>query len=306
MSINSNHKLQSLASLASVGTAFLLCVLKAGAAIASGSLAVLSSMIDSLSDIIASLITFVAVRYSQRPLSETHRYGYGRAESVSALFQAAFIIGSACFIIYDAVERFFHKQSLENTSIGIFVMMICLIFTLLLLVLQKYVVKKTHSLAIKADSVHYFVDLLSNSAVIISLLVVHYLHWQWFDIITAVAIAFYLLLNAYSLAKLALNELTDVELDEKIKKDILQIALSVEGAKGVHDLRTRGAGLRMFVEMHIEFDGKKSLYEIHDLSELIENKIVQKYPMLQVIIHQDPYGIKEKRIDYEIKGSCKL
>ena len=143
----SNSKLQSLAALASTATAILLCLLKAGAAIASGSLAILSSMIDSLSDIISSLITYIAVRFSQKPLSDTHRYGYGRAESISALFQAAFIIGSACFIIYDAADRFFHDKLISHTTIGIIIMAVSLLFTVVLLMFQSYVVKKTQSLA---------------------------------------------------------------------------------------------------------------------------------------------------------------
>ena len=306
MSSISNNKLQNLAAIASIATATLLCVLKAGAAIASGSLAILSSMIDSLSDIAASLITFIAVRFSQKPLSYTHRYGYGRAESISALFQAAFIIGSALFIIYDAADRFFHNKLIADTTIGIAVMLICLLCTVMLLLLQRYVIKKTQSLAIKADSQHYLVDLLSNTAVIISLLVVQYWHWKWFDILTAIIIALYLIFNAYDLAKQALNELTDAELAEPIKQQILQTALTEKGVMGVHDLRTRCAGSQMFIEMHVEFDGKQTLYQTHDLSEKIENKIMQDFPTAQVIIHQDPYGIKEKRIDHEITGSCRI
>ena len=180
-------------------------------------------------------------------------------------------------------------------------MVISLCFTGALIILQKYVVKKTNSLAIAADSLHYVVDILSNVSVIISLTVVHYWHLYWLDILTAVGIAFYLLYNTWQLTCSALHEITDAELPKDIKDDIISLATSVPNVKGCHDFRSRIAGTHFFVELHLEFDGNLTLNETHHSSDLAENKIKAKYPQTQIIIHQDPYGLKENRLDDDVK-----
>lgn len=306
MLANNNSALKNIAAIASVCTALLLSLIKAAAVFYTGSLSVLSSMIDSLADLISSLITYIAVRISDKPMTAHHRYGYGKAEAVSALLQAAFIAGSAAFILYDGIDRFVHPVTVQQTGFGIAIMIISLIITLLLIGLQQYVVKKTKSQAIKADSAHYIVDVLSNLSVMISLVVVRYLHWQWFDIVIAGLIAIYLLINAFNLAGDALGEITDAEVDDEIKRHIIDLVCSVDGVKGYHDLRTRVSGIRMFVEIHLELDGKLSLYQTHEIADNAENKIIAAYPTAQIIIHQDPYGLKENRLDHQINGNCQL
>ncbi len=298
--IDETAKLKYLAAVASIATAFLLLNVKMLAVFLTGSLSITSSMIDSLSDMVSSLITFIAVRYSDKPLTSQHRYGYGKAESVSALFQAAFIMCSAGFILYDAIYRFLHPIAIKQAELGINIMLVCILFTLLLIGLQKYVVYRTKSRAISADSLHYVVDLLSNGSVVLSLVVVKYFNMEWADILVAVLIAVYLLYNAVILARSSLEELTDKELDENIKRDIIKIALSVKGVRGYHDFRSRVSGSRVFVEIHIEIDGFLTLYKTHDIAEAVENNIIAQYPHAQVIVHQDPYGIEEKHLDADI------
>lgn len=302
----SDKQLNNLSAVASVTTAVLLIVLKAAAVFATGSLAVLSSMVDSISDVIASLVTLIAVRYAAKPVSPNHRYGYGKAEAVSSLVQAAFVIGSAGFILYDGINRLLFPVEIKQTTYGIVIIAISIFLTLLLISAQKYVAKKTGSLAIRADSAHYISDLLSNSAVILSLLAVKYLKIQWIDIIFAVFIAFYLINCARKIAVEALEEITDREASNEIKQSISDVILSVEGIKGFHDLRSRISGNSIFIELHLEFDGNMTLFATHDLSDEVEEKITRLYPNVQIIIHQDPYGIKEKRIDYDIDGKCLL
>lgn len=300
----SNATLKKMAAAASVLTALLLCLIKAAAVIYTGSLSVLSSMIDSLADVLSSIITFIAVRFSDRPLNEHHRYGYGKIEAVSALVQAAFIIGSAGFILYDGVNRFIKPVEVRQTTIGLVVMAASLILTFALIAFQKFVVIKTNSKAIEADSAHYSVDVLSNLSVILSLFVVRYLHWQWFDIVTAVVIAIYLIINAVKLIYDALSEITDAEVDDNIKNNIINIVCAVEGVKGYHDFRSRVSGARMFIEIHLELDGNLSLYASHAIADEAEEKIIAAYPQAQVIIHQDPYGLHENRLDHQINGRC--
>lgn len=299
-SLNNTIKLKNLAAVLSISIAALLSLVKAAAVFYTGSLSILSSMIDSLADVLSSLITYVAICISDRPISERHRYGYGKAEAVSALMQAAFIAGSAGFILYDGVMRFIHPVVVEQTTLGISIMLFSLVLTLGLIIFQRYVIKHTNSKAIEADSAHYTVDVLSNFSVILSLLMVRYFHWQWFDVLTAVLIAIYLAFNAVHLAYDALNEITDAEVDEAIKQDIINIITSVDGVKGFHDLRTRVSGARMFIEIHLELDGQLSLFKTHTIADMVEEKIMASYPQAQIIIHQDPYGIKENRLDNQI------
>jgi ferrous-iron efflux pump FieF len=302
----SAEKLKTLAAGASISVAALLCFLKAFAALSTGSLSVVTSMIDSLADIFSSAITFVAVKFSNKPLNNKHRYGYGKAESVSALVQAAFIAGSGGFVLYDAIRRLLHPVALQQTTLGIIMMLVCLLITVILIRFQRYVVKQTKSLAISSDSAHYVVDLLTNGSIILSLAVVKFLHWEWFDTLTAVLISFYLIFNAVHIAAEALAEITDKEVDEDIRLNIIGIIKSAPNVLGYHDLRTRISGARMFVEIHLEFDGNFTLNKTHALSDFVEDEIIKNYPSAQVIIHQDPYGLHENRLDHEIDGQCRL
>lgn len=298
--------LKKIAAVASISTALTLTLIKTYAAFVTGSLSVLSSLIDSLSDILASAVTYVAIHYSDKPLNEQHRYGYGKAEAVSALIQAAFIAGSACFILYDGFYRFFNPVIIEETMFGIVIMTLCWVITLALILFQKYIIRRVRSQAINADSGHYTVDLLSNGAVILSLFTVKYFNFIWFDAITAILIAVYLLYNAGVIAREALEEITDKEIDEKTRKKIIAEIMNIEGVKGCHDFRSRISGSIYFIELHLEFDGNLTLFASHELSDIAEARIIALLPKAQVIIHQDPYGIKENRLDHRINGTCNL
>lgn len=299
-------KLKTFAACASISVSVTLSLIKAGAAIITGSLSVLSSMVDSLTDVISSSISLVAVKFANKPLTEHHRYGYGKAESVSALIQSAFIAGSGGFILYDGICRFIDPTPIKQTAVGLWIMIISIILTVALITFQAAVVKKTNSQAIEADSAHYTVDLLTNGAIIASLLVVRYLNWQWFDSLTAVLISAYLLWNAGHIAFKALEEITDHEVDEEIKAKIIALVHEVPEVKGYHDFRTRVSGLRMFIEIHLELDGNLTLSQSHDISDKVEAKILAEFPLAQIIVHQDPFGLHEKRLDHEISGHCEL
>jgi len=291
------ERYKKLAVTASVLCSCVLFAVKLFASLATGSLAILSSLIDSLSDIVASLISFIAVKISLKPASCSYRYGYFKAEHLSALAQAAFLAGSGLFVMYNGVDRFIHPTLLKQTQVGIFVMVVSLILTLFLIVFQKHVSKHTNSMAIKADSAHYVSDILTNLSIILSLIVVEVFHITWFDTLTAFAIAFYLLFYAFQIALESIDALMDKELSEEVRQNVLSMIQSITQIKGVHDLRTRDLGSIYYFELHIELNGNLSLLEAHQITELAEEKIKQAYPKAQVLIHQDPFGIKEDRLD---------
>ena len=304
--IETNNRLKRAAASASVMLSGGLCLLKIFGAFYTGSLAILSSLIDSLADVFASSISFVAIRFSTRPASQEHRYGYGRAESISALVQSAFIAGSGLFVMYDGFVRLLDPKPLEKAELGIIIMAISLATTVALIVFQKYVARKTASPAIAADSAHYTVDVLTNASIILSLIVVKLFNIDWFDILTAFAISAYLIYNAYKIAAEAVAALTDRELSEEVRKQVIDIVMNSEGVKGYHDFRSRDLGGAYFFEIHLELDGSLTLDKTHELTDKAEEKIKETFPNAQVIIHQDPYGLHENRLDYTIDGKCDL
>ena len=297
---DSNNNLKKYAATASISLSLLLSILKIFAAIYTGSLAILSSLIDSLADVFASLVTFIAIKISSKPADLEHRYGFGKAEAISTLVQAAFIAGSGIFVMYDAINRLFYPIDINHPIIGISIMVISLFLTLLLIYFQKYVTKKTHSQAIYADSIHYTTDLITNLSIIITLIIVKYLHLNWFDTITAFLVSVYLLTNAYKLATKALNILMDKELDSNIRKQISKTVLSCPFVKGMHDLRTHDIGGTYIIELHLELDGNLSLHTAHNFCDIVTDEIQKIYPNSQIIIHQDPAGLKEDRLDAKL------
>ncbi len=295
------NRLKRAASTASVALAAALTLLKVAAAVYTGSLAVLSSMIDSLADIFASSITFVAVKFASMQATDDHRYGFGKAEAISALVQSAFVAGSGIFVLYDGIMRLFMRKTVGDPDFGIVVMVISLAATTALILFQKYVAKRTNSLAIAADSAHYTVDVVTNLAIIATLVVVKLFEIYWFDTVTALAVAGYLLLNAYKLACGAVSVLTDAELSDDIRKKVCRIVMENPFSQGIHDLRTRDLGGAYMFEFHLELDGDLPLSAAHEMTEAVEDNLLDEFPNAQIIIHQDPVGVKEERLDHKLR-----
>lgn len=304
--LSQNNYLKQSAVIAGVVLAILLSLLKFYAFLRTGSLAIFSSFVDSVTDLFASLVTLIAVYFSSKPANVSHRYGYGKTEALSALLQAGFVGISGLFVIIDGIKRLIYPVEIEQTTIGIFIMLFSIFSTLLLVIYQTYVANKTSSLAIKADRAHYTIDFLTNAAVVLSLLFVHFFNFFYFDVAAALFISVYLLYNAYQLALEAIGMITDKELPDEIRTNIEKIVTQSKGIHGMHDFRTRNLGGMYYFELHLEIDGKLSLFKAHELSDKVEKKILDIYPYSQILIHQDPYGIKEDRLDHQIEGKCKI
>ena len=281
-----NARLLRLATTWSVATAGLLIVVKFGAWLETGAVSLLASLIDSLMDVAASIINLVAVRYSLRPADEEHRFGHGKAESLAALTQAAFITGSALLLSFEAVDRLINPRVIEQPLIGIWVMVFAIAATLVLLGIQRHVVAKTGSLAIKADSVHYQTDLLTNLATIAAITLAM-VGWTQADAIFGLGIAAYSLWSAVHIGRSATQHLMDHELSADAQKRILDIALSHPEVRGVHELRTRQSGQTPFIQLHVELDGDMPLSRAHHIGDDVEAMIKKAMPGADVLIHQD-------------------
>jgi ferrous-iron efflux pump FieF len=291
-------RLMRWATYAAVSVALSLVVIKFGAWIATESLSLLSTLIDSLLDVGASLINLFAVRHALQPADKEHRFGHGKAEPLAGLAQAAFISGSALFILFEAGDRLLHPRDVVNIDAGFGVMAVSIVLTLLLIGFQRYVVKKTGSVAIKADSMHYKMDVLVNLGVIVSLVLVSRFGWLIADPLIAVAIALYIFHGAWEVGSNSLNLLMDKELPDEERKRIQDIALAHPGVLGLHDMRTRSSGLNLFIQFHLDMDGEITLNEAHVIAEAVMYKIEAAFPNAEVLIHEDPAGVEERRLDF--------
>jgi ferrous-iron efflux pump FieF len=293
MAMTDAGRLMKLATKASVAVALILIVVKMAAVLLTGSISILSSLIDSLMDVLASAINLFAVHHALQPPDAEHRFGHGKAEPLAGLGQAAFIAGSAVLLTIEAVRRLFEPHAVTDIEVGMAVMAFSMALTILLVAFQRYVVRRTGSTVIAADALHYESDVLINGSVIISLGLSKWLGWQAADPIFAILIAGYLLRGAWSIAAKSLDVLMDREFPDEEREKITEIALSHSQVTGMHDLRTRRAGLQQFIQLHLEMDGDKRLIEAHEIADEVEAWICAAYPGAEVIIHQDPHGLEE-------------
>jgi len=284
-----------IAAIASVCVASILIVTKFSAWLLTDSISLLSTLIDSILDAAASLVNLLAVHHALQPADREHRFGHGKAEPLASLAQAAFIGGSAAFLLIQAGERVARPRDIENTDIGYLVMIFSIVLTIFLVAFQRYVVKKSGSMAIDADSLHYKTDVLINLGVMFSLFLSSYFGWRYADPIIAILIALYIVKGAWGIGQTALAILMDHELDDEDRQKIRDIVMAHSEVVGFHDLRTRSSGINVFIQFHLELDGDMRLKQAHDISEAVELELMDAFPNAEVIIHEDPEGVEEAR-----------
>lgn len=292
---HANAKLMVAATYASVSVAAILICAKLGAWLFTDSVSLLSSLVDSLLDAAASLVNLFAVRSALQPADREHRFGHGKAESLAGLGQAAFIAGSGVFLLLESVERLITPSAVDHGLIGIAVMAFSILLTLVLVGFQIYVVKRTNSIAISADSLHYRIDILVNLAVIVSLFLASILGWKLADPLFAILIIAYMGIGAYKILRRSLNDLMDTEFPEADRARIREIVLAHPDVLDIHDMRTRSSGPDAFIQLHIEMDRDLTLVAAHEISDQVMYSVEQAFPNAQVLIHQDPEGIEERR-----------
>lgn len=286
-------RLMRFATYAAVGTALMLIIVKTFAFLVTNSVALLSSLMDSVLDLMASLVNLWAVRHALTPADKEHRFGHGKAEPLSGLAQSAFVAGSAVLLLFEAASRINKDGQVVSGEVGIAVMVFTIVVTLVLVLFQKFVVKRTGSVAISADSLHYTGDLLLNLSVIIALVLTTYGGMSWADPVFAIGIALFLLWNASRIARQSVAVLMDQELPEEERQAIKDTTLKHPKVLDVHELRTRSSGLQTFIQMHMVLDPNLSLMAAHRIADEVEMALMADYPGADIIIHQDPDGVEE-------------
>ena len=277
-------------ALLAIVVASVLIVIKAGAWMLTGSVALLGSFLDSVMDLSLSVMNFFAIRHAQTPADEEHRFGHGKAEVLAALVQAAMLLSAALFLLYEALQAILAPQPIAASDIGIGVMVVSIILTLALVVVQRRVAKATQSVAISADSAHYTGDIVINLGVILALVLAGNFDLPYADPILGMVVALILINSSRQVFVNAADQLMDREFDDADRDEIKRLILSHPQVRGLHDLRTRRAGLTSFIQCHIELDGAMSLTMAHQISDAVEALVLAKFPQSEVLLHQDPEG----------------
>lgn len=289
-----NEKVKRAAHFA-VLAATILIVAKIFAWWKTGSITILAAMTDSLVDLFASLTNMLVLRFALQPADDEHTFGHGKAESLAALVQSAFIMGSAVFLLLQGVQRLSEPQLIEGSELGVGISLFSIILTGALVLYQKSVVRETGSPAIAADSLHYQTDLYMNAAILLAMILNLY-GVIYADAVFAIGIAIYILYNAGKMLWDAIQALLDKALPKDEIEQIWQIAKNQQDVISIHDLKTRRAGAIRFIQLHLEMADDLTLMRAHEITDCLEQKILATFPHSEVIIHQEPTSVVQQEI----------
>jgi ferrous-iron efflux pump FieF len=282
--------LTARAAMASIAMAIVLIGLKAWAAVQTSSTAMLGSLADSGLDLVASLVVLLGVRIAAAPADHDHRFGHGKAEALAALVQVVLITLSALFIGYRAVQRLLSGAETSDAELGIGVSVVAMVLTFALISYQRHVVRRTGSLAIGTDRLHYSSDLALNGSVIVALALDQYAGLAGADALFGLLIALWLVWGAWSASSHALDQLMDKEWPDELRERFLAAAAEYPELAGLHDLRTRSSGTHYFAQFHVWVPAEWTVREAHDRLDRVEEQLQSRFPGTEILIHVDPEG----------------
>ena len=283
-------KLTARAALASIALAIVLVGLKTWAAVATSSMAVLGSLADSGLDLVASLIVLLGVRIAAVPADAEHRFGHGKAEALAALAQVILITLSALFIGYRAIERLLSGARTAEAELGIAVSVVAIVLTFALITYQRHVVRRTGSLAIGTDRLHYASDLALNGSVIVALVLDQFAGLAGADAVFGLLIAVWLAWGAWRASSRAFDQLMDKEWPDELRERFLAATKDYPELAGLHDLRTRSSGTHYFAQFHVWVPADWTVREAHDRLDAVEEQLQARFPGTEILIHVDPEG----------------
>ena len=296
-------RLVNLAGRVAIATASLLIIVKLLAWFMTGSSSILAALTDSLMDVTTSIINLFAIKIALQPADDDHRFGHGKAESLAGLAQAAFISGSSVLLMLNGASSLLNGNQISASNIGIAVMLFSVFVTIALVMFQSYIVKKTNSMAIKADSLHYRTDIYLNGAVLLALIFAS-IGWHWADGVFAIVVSFYILHGAWEIGSQSVDALMDKQLPKSDEELIVKTAYQIKDIRGVHDLRTRQSGNTKFIQLHLELDDDQSLFDAHEKADAVEAELEKHFPHADILIHLDPLSVvavEKKLFDVEEK-----
>lgn len=287
--VASHNKLVKSAVYFSVFTATAILFFKTWGWIISDSQSLMGSLIDTVLDISASVISLIAVRISTKPPDHNHRFGHEKFQDLAIFSQSFFFFAASFFIASSSIKALVNRTTLHNNENAIEFMYICIICTVILITYQTYVFKKTKATIVALDKMHYIADLLTDVVVIFS---VKYSQYYWYiDGVCGVLIAVYIGFMSWKFFKQSIKNLADEEFSEEERSQILSVFAKYPNIKGVHELKTRYAAHKPFIQCHIEMDNDLSFMESYLLSEDIRYRLLKIFKHAEIIIHQEPVGV---------------
>lgn len=258
------------------------------------SVSMLALIVDSFLDIFTSLMNLFAFRYSIIPPDHNHRFGRHKAQDLAVFIQGLIFLISGILVILVAGYRLIYPEIIDEYGYGAYIIMICIVMNLALVLFQNYVIKKTNSKFVEADKLHYSIDLIANCAALISMILSSKYHFKYIDPIFGIFIALYIIKGAYKLYINAFKNLLDHELTQEEKNKIIYILKEDSRVKGFHDIKTRYAANKPFIQFHVVLDAKLTLLDVHHIIHEIEEQLKQIFPLAEIIIHPDPEGVEEE------------
>jgi ferrous-iron efflux pump FieF len=270
--------------------AIFLIGLKIWASVETSSMAMLGSLADSTLDLVASLVVLLGVRVAAQPADREHRFGHGKAEALASLVQVLIITISALFIAFESIKRILEGAQTAHAELGIGVSIVAMVATFALIAYQRHVVRRTGSVAIATDRLHYSSDLMLNGSVVIALALDQYAGLVGADAVFGLAIALWLAIGAWMSSRHALDQLMDREWPDELRERFVAAAKEYPELAGLHDLRTRTSGTHHFVQFHVWVPENWTVREAHDRMDRIEEELQQKFPATEILIHLDPEG----------------
>jgi cation diffusion facilitator family transporter len=277
------------AARVSLATATALAAMKLVAGVLTGSLAVITSAVDSLLDILMSGVNFMAIRHAEQPADERHPYGHGKFETLATLFQALVIAASGGWICIEAVHRLQAGRVVEKPLGGIAVMLISLAASFCVTRYLRRMARATESSALEADSLHFAMDVYTNLALLLGLLALFWFDLPWLDPVMSLLVAAYIMIAAFRLLRHGLRDVLDEQLPDTIRSEIEQLIDTCKGEMfGYHNLRTRRAGSQKLIDFHLTVCKHLSVDEAHRITDYLEQRIGERIPGSDVTIHIEP------------------
>ncbi len=277
------------ASLFAIASASVLALSKFLVGLASGSLAVISSSLDSLLDIFMSGMNYFAIRKAAEPPDYEHQYGHAKTENIAATIQSLVIILTGGTIFYMAAHKFLHKGTIVYSGLDLGVMILSLIFSAMISIVLRKAGEKTESSALKADALHYTSDLYSNSAAIVAIILTYYTGRTYFDLLFSAIIAFIIIFSAFKIFREGISGLMDASIPQQTERKLQEIIDTLPFPyAGYHKMRSRMAGSKKYTDFHLLICRKESIDDAHKLADKLEITMTREVTNLDVVIHIEP------------------
>lgn len=288
--------LQKRATIIASLCALSLALMKFFIGLTSGSVAVLSSALDSMMDLVVSLFNFLALRKSSQKPNALYNFGFSKIEALMGLLEGCFIASIGAFIFFQSIKKIYFEEKISDINAGMSVMLFSFIITLVLVIFLNYTAKKTRSLIVESDCLHYKTDLLTNFCTLVALVLIYFTHWHFIDAVFGIAVSFYIVFSACKIVKKSLAFLMDKALEVDKIEQIYTLINNHKEIISFHDLKTRKTPTINYLSVHLVFCPIISLLNAHQISDEIEQNIREmfKNEQWEFQIHLDPYDDEEQ------------